>query len=193
MPGNNKIDPGQLGFDFDGVIADIAEAFIRLACDDHNICGLKMEDITSFEVDKCLDVNEEIVEAIFLSILKDSVGTGMLPMPGSVDVITEFADLADLTVITARPFGGPVYDWLQTVLPESTLPKISVVAMGDHDDKLRYIREHNIRYFIDDRIDTCLQLHEAGIGSFVFSQPWNRNGHQLPTVNSWQEIRALCI
>ncbi len=29
----------QLGFDFDGVIADTAEAFIRLICTDYNYCS----------------------------------------------------------------------------------------------------------------------------------------------------------
>jgi hypothetical protein len=63
--------------------------------------------------------------------------------------------------------------------------------MGRHDDKARYIHEHKLRYFVDDRIETCLQLADTAITSLVFSQPWNQGKHTLPCVGSWQEIRAM--
>ena len=188
-----KIDPGLLGFDFDGVIADTAETFLRLACEEYDLCGIRKKDITNFEVEQCLDVDPEIVNAIFMKVLEDSVGTGLEPMPGAIEVLCELADMAVVTVVTARPYSTPVHDWLENVLPESTLPRIRVVAMGAHDDKPRHIREQGLHYFIDDRAETCVQLSQAGIQPIVFSQPWNRNRHQLPVVNSWQEIRALCL
>ena len=188
-----KIDPSLLGFDFDGVIADTSETFLRLACEEYGLCGIRKEDITNFEVEQCLDVNPEIINAIFMRVLGDSVSTGLKPMPDAIAVLCELADMAVVTVVTARPYSGPVHDWLETMLPESTLPKIRVVAMGAHDDKPRHIHKQGLRYFIDDRAETCVQLSDAGINSIVFSQPWNQDRHQLPTVNSWQEIRALCL
>ncbi len=71
--------------------------------------------------------------------------------------------------------------------------RIKVVAMGDHNDKARYIKMSGLSTFVDDRAETCQQLHEAGIRSIVFSQPWNRNRHKLPTVRDWEDIRALCF
>ena len=188
-----KINPGLLGFDFDGVIADTAETFLRLACEEYNLCDIRLEDITHFDVEQCLNVNPEIINTIFMRVLKDSIGTGLQPMPGAVDVLCELADMAVVTVVTARPYSGPVHDWLKTMLPKSTLPKIRVVAMGAHDDKSRHVHKQGLQYFIDDRAETCVQLTETGINSIVFSQPWNQDRHQLPTVNSWQEIRALCL
>lgn len=188
-----KIDPGLLGFDFDGVIADTSETFLRLACEEYGLCGIRKEDITNFEVEQCLDVNPEIINAIFMKVLGDSVSTGLKPMPDAIAVLCELADMALVTVVTARPYSGPVHDWLETMLPESTLPKIRVVAMGAHDDKPRHIHKQGLRYFIDDRAETCVQLSDAGINSIVFSQPWNQDRHQLPTVNTWQEIKALCL
>lgn len=188
-----KIDPGQLGFDFDGVIADTAEAFIRLACKEYDLCGIQKEDITNFEVEQCLDVDPEIVNAIFSKILVDSVGNGLRPMTGAIDVLGELTEMATITVVTARLYASPVHDWLESMFPKSTLPRIRVVAMGTHDDKSRHIHDQKLRYFIDDRAETCVQLSQAGIQPIVFSQPWNENRHQLPVVNSWQEIRTLCL
>jgi 5'(3')-deoxyribonucleotidase len=188
-----KIDPGLLGFDFDGVIADTAETFIRLACEKYDLCGIRKEDITSFEVEQCLDMNQDIVNDIFTMVLLDSVGTGLKPMADAVEVIGELSETTEVTVVTARPVADPVHDWLESVFPKSTLPAIRVVAMGAHDDKSRHIHDQGLRYFIDDRAETCVQLDRDGIQPIVFSQPWNKNRHRLPVVNSWEEIRALCL
>ena len=61
-----KIHPAEIGFDFDGVIADTVEAFIRIACEQHGLCGIRPEDITRFAVEHCLDMDETIAESIFL-------------------------------------------------------------------------------------------------------------------------------
>ncbi len=190
---NQKIHPTQLGFDFDGVIADTAEAFIRLACEQYDYCGIRIEEITHFMVEKCLDMDMEITEAIFQQILDDSVGIGLRPMPGAVRVLEELSRDATVTIVTARPEAKSVNMWLDTLLPQNALKRINVVAMGDHDDKPRHVKELQLSHFIDDRAETCVQLNQAGINSIVFDQPWNKDRHTLPTVNSWQDIRALCL
>ncbi len=192
MRGNGKIDPALLGFDFDGVIADTAETFLRLACEEHGLCGIRREDITDFAVERCLGVDRELVEGIFTRVQEDSISTGLKPMPGAVEVLTELSRTTEVHVITARRLAGPVHDWLDRFFPAAALPRIRVTAMGAHDDKSRHILDHGLRHFIDDRAETCLQLHRSGIEPIVFSQPWNRDRHRLPTVESWQEIRELC-
>ena len=188
-----KIDPGLLGFDFDGVIADTAETFLRLACEKYTLCDIRPEDITDFDVEECIDIPAEIVTEIFRDILMDSVGSGLKPMPGAVDVLKKLAEKNRVTVVTARPLSDPVHDWLENFLPSATLPRIRVVAMGTHDDKPRHIHEQGLRYFIDDRTETCIQLSENNIHPIVFSQPWNHNRHRFQVVHSWQEIRMLCL
>lgn len=188
-----KINPAALGFDFDGVIADTGGSFLRLACDRYGFCDLRLEDITSFEVEKCLDIDPAIIQSIFMEILLDSIGTGLRPMPGAVEVMAELSKLAELTVVTARPEPEPVHAWLETVLPPSTCSRIRVIAMGDHDDKPQHIQRLGLTHFIDDRAETCTQLDRAGICSIVFNHPWNENRHNLPMVTSWQEIRSLCL
>jgi len=188
-----KIHPAEIGFDFDGVIADTVEAFIRIACEQYDRCDIHPEDITDFTVEHCLGMETGIAESIFLQILKDSVGTGLLPMPGSVEVLAELSDQAQVTIVTARPLAEPVHDWLRLMFSAKVYDRMQVVAMGDHDDKVRHIHQLGLSTFVDDRAETCLQMHRAGIRSIVFSQPWNRNRHTLPSVQSWQEIRTLCL
>ena len=188
-----KIHPAEIGFDFDGVIADTVEAFIRIACEQYGHCGIRPEDITDFSVEQCLDMDAGLAESIFLQILHDSVGTGLLPMPGAVAVLDDLTGHGQVTIVTARPDAEPVHHWLHTVFPAQARRRIRVVAMGDHDDKARHIKDLGLSTFVDDRAETCLQLRQAGIRSIVFAQPWNQGRHDLPTVRSWDDIRALCL
>ena len=87
-----KIQSQEIGFDLDGVIADTAEAFIRLACEEHAFCSFTLEDITSFQVEDCLDIPNPVVETIFDAIIRNSLTTGLQPMQGAVEV--EFIQVA---------------------------------------------------------------------------------------------------
>lgn len=181
----------ETGFDFDGVIADTAEAFIRLACSDYGYCNFGVEDITRFEVENCLPIPTDIVLRIFTDILNDSIATDLRPMPGAVEGITKLASATTFTIITARLLARPVYDWLDRFFPATVVTNIRVIATGDHGDKFRHIDAEGLRYFIDDRAETCKELMEKNISSYVYSQPWNINRHNLPTVADWSDIMNL--
>ena len=184
------IAPGLIGFDFDGVIADIGEAFVRLACTRHGYCDLDLERISSFQVDTCIDLPAPVIEQIFDDILDDSIAVGLKPIEGSIDALKRLSDHGPLTIITARPRVEPVHAWLMHHFDQHRC-EIRLVSSGHHDDKERFIREHNIVYFIDDRAETCKMLARSGLKPLVFAQPWNRDQHDLPSVSSWREIIDL--
>jgi 5'(3')-deoxyribonucleotidase len=186
-----KIQPKSIGFDFDGVIADIGEAFVRLACNDHGYCSIKLEDIKSFQVEHCIDIPTTTVETIFNDILADSLATGLKPLPGAIETLARLSDHSDVIIITARPQIQPVIDWLDHYCLPADREKIKLIATGDHDNKEGYIRTCGLTHFIDDRTLTCLQLAEAGLNPIVFSQPWNQDQHNLPSVSNWKELYAL--
>jgi len=186
-----QIKSHEIGFDLDGVIAATGETFLRLACQDFGHCSFSLEDIKDFEVEDCLGIPKDHVELLFYSIMKNSLQTGLQPMKGAVEVIAQLATLATVTIITARPLTQPVSDWLAHFFPDETCQNINLVATGDHNDKTRYIKEHNLQYFVDDRVETCLQLAaETNITPIVYNQPWNRGRHTLAQVNDWQEIKG---
>ena len=187
-----KINPAHLGFDIDGVVADTGGAFIRIACEEYGIDSLTLEDITSFDVVDCLDMDQAIIEEIFGRLLDDPLHAGLQPMHGAIPVLQSLAVKAPLTFVTARPHEEPIARWLKHFLQPDTFNEIRLVAMGMHDKKTSFIKNLGLKYFVDDRLQTCLKLAEAGIIPFVYNQPWNKNGHNLPTVNNWRDIRALC-
>ncbi len=181
----------EIGFDFDGVVADIGEAFIRIACDEYNYCSFTLDDIISFQVEECISVPQTIIEQIFSDILADSLATGLRPLTHAVEILTAMTKSSRITIITARSLEDPVHDWLDTYFDTEAKNNINLIAMGDHDNKVRYAQEHDLNYFVDDRIETCRQMAAANITPLVYSQPWNRNCANLQTVSSWHQIRAL--
>lgn len=185
------IRPELIGFDFDGVIGDIGEAFIRLACENYNFCSLKIDEITSFEVEKCTAIPETIVQKIFSELLEDSVATGLLPISGAIEGLTALAHQSEITIITARSLANPVIDWLDKYLPPYVCSRIHLFAMSDHNEKVRYIQNENLHYFVDDRAETCLQIAEAGLVPLLFRQPWNENWNGYAIVENWQNIMDM--
>jgi len=179
------------GFDLDGVIADTAETFLRIACSKYGYCSFSQEDITNFELEDCIPIPQELVNTIFTDILTDSLATGLKPMEGAVETLGILAEESIVTIITARPLRAPVLDWIDIFFPAKTRDAMRVVATGDHNDKVRYIHKHGLKYFIDDRAETCIQLAKSDIVPFVFNQPWNRNRHNLRSVGNWGDIQEL--
>ena len=180
-----------IGFDLDGVIADTAETFLRLACFRYGYCSFTCEDITNFELEDCIPIPRDLVDKIFTEILTNSLATELKPMKGAVETLTLLAQKSTVTVITARPLLPPVLDWIDVFFPAETREAIKVIATGDHNDKVRHIHEHGLKYFVDDRAETCMQLASADIIPLVFSQPWNQNRHNLQSVENWADIQDL--
>ncbi|MEA3546516.1 MAG: hypothetical protein U9R66_02545, partial [Thermodesulfobacteriota bacterium] len=110
-----KIHPKLIGFDIDGVVADTMEAFIRLAAEDYGVSVLP-EDITRFQVEKCLDVDLDVINEIFERLLVEPEQSGLRPMDHAPAVLEEFSRYGPLTFITARPHHDPIAAWLKTTL-----------------------------------------------------------------------------
>jgi uncharacterized HAD superfamily protein len=189
----NKINPALIGFDIDGVVADTGGAFLRIAGEEYGINSITLDDITSFEVIDCLDVDQGIIEEIFTRLLTEPLTAGLQPMEDAISVLHRFAEEAPLTFVTARPHEKPIAQWLKHFLQPAAFDKIRLVAMGVHDNKIPYIKDLGLRYFVDDRLQTCRMLAQEGITPLVYNQPWNKNGHDLQTVNDWQAIHGLCF
>jgi len=160
------IHPSRIGFDIDGVVADTMEAFIRLARSGYG-ARVRPEEITEFQVEECLDLDPAMIEEIFRRLLEEPVACGLRLMRNARRVLTRFAGHGPLTFITARPQKKPIARWLK--------------------------KEMGLDFFVDDRAQTCLQLaREEGIQPIVYRQPWNQGKHDLPEVESWRTIHALC-
>jgi len=185
------IDPASVAFDIDGVVADTMTLFLDIARQEFNLNGIRYEDITCYNLADCLDIDPKIIDAIVSRILTGSYRTTLKPIAGAPKVLAQLGKQYDPVVfITARPYVGPMRNWIEQTLrldPAS----IEVIATGSHESKIGVLQQRSISYFVEDRLDTCFLLEDAGVRPVLFKQPWNRVLHPFLEVTSWAELQAL--
>jgi uncharacterized HAD superfamily protein len=186
----NKISPRELAFDIDGVFADTFRVFIETARKDYGV-RIEYEDITEYEFLSVIDMEEAVASEIIDRILFDPIRMGIEPMAGSVAVLSKLATRAPILFVTARPDKEAISAWVKQKLPEADSGMLHVEATASHLQKLPVLLNHGIRYFVEDRLDTCYLIEEASVVPIVFEQPWNRKAHPFCQVKDWGELASL--
>lgn len=189
--GCKMIDPASVAFDIDGVFADTMTLFIDIAREEYNVDKIRYEDITSYTLEECLDIEVTLIDDIITRIMNGSHHLPLKPMKGSTDVLTRLGDRhSPILFVTARSSKDAIYHWVQRVLPLCQ-DSIDVVATGSFDAKVDVLSARDISYFVEDRLETCFPLQEAGITPVLFKQPWNRKRHPFIEVSTWRELESL--
>jgi len=184
------IDSTSLAFDIDGVFADTMSLFIDIAQEEYKIDNLRYEDISHYYLEECIDLNPEIISEIITKILDGKHNAPLKPIDGSAQVLTRLGRSGRLLFVTARPYLGPIYDWILETLPlDSGL--VEVIATGSFEAKADVLLGKNISYFVEDRLETCFALKEKGVTPVLFRQPWNRKKHPFVEVGNWEELEAM--
>jgi len=185
------IDPGSVAFDIDGVVADTMTLFLDIARQEFNLNSIRYEDITCYNLADCLEIDPKIIDAIVNRILDGNYRAALKPIAGAPEVLTQIGKHCDPVVfITARPFVGPMQDWMEQTLRLAPAA-IEVIATGSHDSKAGVLQQRKISHFVEDRLDTCFALQNAGVRPVLFKQPWNRARHPFVEVSSQDELQAL--
>lgn len=188
----SRIPLGALAFDIDGVVADIMTTFLDLARTRYNVGHhLRYEHMTTFQLEECLDLEPDIIQALIRELIDRPHELTIEPLPHAVPVLTRLAREIPLLFVTARDRAAPIQTWLHRTLPQVPPESIQVVATGDPDTKLHYLLDHNVQYFVEDRLETCQQLARHGITPILFAQPWNRRPHSFLEVDDWPELAGL--
>ncbi len=186
-----KIKPNDIAFDIDGVVADTMSSFIYVAKKEFGINTIKREQITSYWLEECLNVPEEIIKAIINQILEDPFKTRLRPIEGATETLGLLSEFGPIHFVTARPIKEPIEDWLKTVLKKVPSRRIKVHATGQHDIKPQVIKKLGKTFFLEDHLETCKAIHQAGLKAIVFDQPWNQGQIPFTRIKSWQELRKL--
>ncbi len=185
------IDSTALAFDIDGVVADTMTLFLDIARDEFGIDGISYSDITSYNLEECLNIDAETLSAIGALIIDGVHDSNLKPIIGAPEVFKRLGrNGSKLLFVTARPYADSIIDWITTHLmlePAS----IEVVPTGSFDAKAGVLLDRNISYFVEDRLETCFTLNKAGITPVLFNQPWNRGKHPFCEVGSWSELESL--
>jgi uncharacterized HAD superfamily protein len=181
----------RLAFDVDGVVADIMTTFLTLARERYGHGHLRYEDITTFRLEECLDLPSWIIRTLIRELIDRPHELPIEPFPQAVPVLTRLAARTPLLFVTARDRATPIRVWLTRTLAAVPEEAIRVLASGDPEGKLHYLKAHAIQFFVEDRLETCYQLAENGITPILFAQPWNRQPHPFPEVNGWPDLASL--
>ena len=185
------IDPVSLAFDIDGVVADTMALFLEIARDVFQIDGIRYENISCYDLASCTGLDQGLIDAVVERILDGNYTAPLNSIDGASDVLTRIGNhRSPLLFVTARPYLGPIRDWMSALLPVSSRA-IEVVATGSFANKAEVLLEKNITCFVEDRLDTCYRLQDAGIRPIVFKQPWNREPHPFVEVGSWKQLEDL--
>ena len=185
-----KIRPAELAFDIDGVIADTFRAFVRTARELYGV-EIEYEAITDYDFRKVIDIDDETTDAIIEQILEDPLGFGIAPVQGAVDVLRRLSGFGPLCLVTARTNRKAIMDWVRQTLQIEDGAPIRLEATGTHEEKLPVLLRHGIRYFVEDRLETCYLIQQSPVTPIVFDQPWNRQDHPFLSVGSWDDIRDM--
>ncbi len=189
LSGNIPLD--RLAFDIDGVVADIMTTFLDMAQERHGPHPYSYEHITTFRLEECLDLPVGLIDILIRELIDRPHELPIEPFPGAVPILTRLADESPLVFVTARDRAEPIQCWLRKTLATVPDKSIWVMATGDPDGKLHYLRTHAIDYFVEDRLETCFALARAGITPILFAQPWNRWPHPFLEVRDWQDLARL--
>lgn len=185
-----NIPLSEFAFDFDGVVADTFRLFVRIANQDYNY-RIDYDTITEYEFLKVIEMDKRHALEIIEILTNDPHEIDLRPNQGAVEVLTRMSAHNPLLCVTARPFSEPIKLWFEKHLPGISPSCLNVEATGVNTGKLEILRKNKIRYFIDDRLDTCHQLHGSGIVPIVYNQPWNRKSHPFRTVDDWNDLAGL--
>jgi uncharacterized protein len=188
--GMDKIRPAELAFDIDGVIADTFRAFVNTARESYGV-EIEYEAITDYDFKKVIDIDDETSDAIIERILEDPVGIGIAPVQGAVAVLRRLSGFGPLCLVTARTNREAIMEWVRQTLTFDNGDYIRLEATGTHEQKLPVLLRHGIRYFVEDRLETCYLIQKSPVTPIVFDQPWNRQAHPFLSVGSWDDIRDM--
>jgi len=142
-----EIQPQEIAFDFDGVVADTFRLFVELARTKYNV-EIDYESITNYEFLEVINMDKQDAEHILdiLTLLPKDLD--LRPNKGAVDVLTKMADRSRLLFVTARPKSEPVMEWFCRHLTHVDPDCIRIEATGVTTKKLDVLMDYEIRYFL---------------------------------------------
>jgi len=185
------IDPKNVAFDIDGVVADTMRLFLDIAKDAHGINHIAYEDITCYHLDECLDIDGFVLTDVIARLLDGRYESVLDPIDDAAQVLHRLArEHAPLLFVTARPDAQLMQHWFTNTLALAQA-QFEIVATGAYEAKRDVLLERGVSCFVEDRLETCFFLKDGGISPVVFKQPWNREPHPFPEVATWRELAAL--
>lgn len=129
----------------------------------------------------------DFFDTFYKNVLKECV-----PMPNAPEIITKLKQEGnEISFVTARLLEIKNCDTEKITkqsLQENNIPYDKLIINAS--DKLKYCKENGIEIFIEDSYDTCKELEENGIKTYLMTTKMNKNieAGTIERVNDWNEI-----
>ncbi len=153
----------------------------------------KYDDIRTYDLGECFGVPPEVIAPITRLILDEPHLLGLEPIQGAVEVLTRFSRHEPLVFVTARDSCAPIASWMKQVMRDADPMSFVIETTGAGEAKPEVLKRLGVRYFVEDRIETCFLLPEHDIVPIVFEQPWNSVDHPFPRVRTWDELADMIV
>ena len=121
----------------------------------------------------------------------EAIENHIKPIEGAVELLTKLSSAGRIFFVTARPDKIPIMNWVRNQLSKVDEDLIRLESTNHLSEKIPILLKNGVRYFVEDRLDTCYLLEEVSIVPIVFEQPWNRRPHHFPVVKNWGEISTM--
>ncbi len=184
------IDPKRLAFDIDGVVANTMQLFLDILKDVYGVNHITYGDINRYDLKSCLDLDPETISGATGRIIDGNYPCRLWPNAGAIRVLKRLHDYGPLRLVTARPYPGPIREWIDSLLPPGRF-QVDITSTGSFDVKHEVLKANQVQWFVEDRLETCFLLQQHEIEPVVFVQPWNREPHPFAEVESWEQLEAL--
>jgi 5'(3')-deoxyribonucleotidase len=178
--------------DVDGVMTDFVGQMIKIINDQFPLRSFTHEDITEWNVEKCIDLDIADVSSYCLSIMSQpGFVMTMRPKDGTIQGIKVIQSLGDVYAVTSPMVLNPLWEaerrtWLKNIVGLDRKQVISTAAkhliVGD--------------VFVDDKATNITRWHEAFPHgrALLWDAPYNRDrthyddGTSIERVNDWHGV-----
>ena len=187
----------KFGIDFDDVLIDFVAHMTEYHNNTYNTSFTRENYTTRNLHDTWKTSEEEAINRVKDFVISES-HKGIPPMEGATGVLNRLSKKYELIIITARDKAE--IDAVQYLI-EKHFGNIfsSVHFLYDNGVKEKtkgqLCKDLEIDFFIDDSITNVQNTSEAGITTFLFDAPWNRDfsDSNITRVHSWKEIEEILL
>jgi uncharacterized HAD superfamily protein len=187
--------------DFDDVLCLTAQSLLEIVFQQYGKT-INYENLTSFDLSKCMDITNENVDKILDIAHSDEKITQNDPVNKASEALSMISDMGyAIDIVTGRPpFTKPASEkWLSIYqVPYDNIYFVNKYSRqgNAYNDKetlsLEDIKNMRFAFAVEDSLDTAVFIsNNLDIPVFLLDRPWNRKGSADPNIKrcqGWEQI-----
>lgn len=174
----------RFGIDIDGTVT-CPTSLVPFINESFNL-NITLDDLTEYELNKCLDIPEEALYQWFMSTEPKIYAESPIAA-GARRVLQKWSNEHELYFISAR--GNALYDVTESWFRQHELKFDHIELIGTHD-KVSTAKKHGVELFFEDKHDNAVAIsEELSIPVILFDTPYNRKPapKDVIRVHNWHE------